>query len=245
MENMRENAGDSPKQTQVLPDEPGDGGLSVRGLFEVFYSPSRLFTALKKRPKVLVPYLALAVLTVVFMAGILDLMWQYVSTRPEFLERFPGGDVPAQAEPFIKWSMAGAGIVAMILSPLLAASVTMFFGSVVMAGRARFKQLLSVVLYGEIIYAVGQLVHMALMLAKGSMEVSLSLGILVIDQGMQSTPFVALSKFSLFFIWEIIVAGIGFSIIYGFPRNKGILLAVLSLGLLSALHVIMTAAGLQ
>jgi hypothetical protein len=98
-------------------------------------------------------------------------------------------------------------------------------------------------LYGELIYAVGNLIVLPLVLAKDSLAVGLNLGILVADRGLQDPLFAALSKVDLFVIWEIIVIGIGLAIIYGFPRNKGYKLSVLSMGLLTILGVAGAAIG--
>ena len=113
----------------------------------------------------------------------------------------------------------------------------------VFAGKARFKQLLSVMLYGEIIYGLGMIVVLPMVLAKKSILVSLSLGVLAASQGPESILYLALSKIDLFLIWEIIAIGIGLSVIYGIPRNKGYLLSVLSMGMLSIMHVVFSAVG--
>jgi hypothetical protein len=160
---------------------------------------------------------------------------------PEFQERMQGQQLTPGILKFMKFSIMGGGLFSMLLVPLIAAGFAMLFGNFVMAGQARFKQILSVTLYASLIWAFGSVVLLPLMLAKGSMLVSMSLAVLVADQGFDSLAYIALSKIGLFYIWEIIVAGIGFAAIYNFPRNKGYWLAVLSVGLLSILHVAFTA----
>ena len=102
-------------------------------------------------------------------------------------------------------------------------------------------EILSITLYGGVLFGICQLFLIPLIIAKGSMAVTLSLGALVVDQGIQSLTFVALSKIGLFYIWEIIVVGIGLSIFYGESRNKGYVLSVLSVGMLSIMHILITA----
>ena len=75
--------------------------------------------------------------------------------------------------------------------------------------------------------------------------VTFSPAVLVADQGMQSFWYTALSKISIFHIWEVIVVGIGLSIIYGISRNKGYLLSVLSVGMMAIIHVIITGIALM
>ena len=158
-------------------------------------------------------------------------------------ERLQGQPLPAQAAEIMWYSTVAGGAISYLLVPLLAAALALFWGNVVFAGRGSFKSLLSVMLYGELIYAVGNLLLLPLVLAKDSLAVGLNLGILVADRGVQDVLYTALSKIDIFIIWEIIVVGIGLSIIYGFPRNKGYKLSVLSLGLLSVLAVAGSAIG--
>ena len=73
--------------------------------------------------------------------------------------------------------------------------------------------------------------------------VSLSPAVFVTEQGIESLIYVTLSKFSMFHVWEIIVSGIGFSIIFKLERNKGYILSVLSVGLLSVTHIVAKAIG--
>ena len=95
-------------------------------------------------------------------------------------------------------------------------------------------------LYGEIIYGLGMLVILPMVLAKKSILGSLSLAVLAAGQGPDSILYLALSKIDLFLIWEIIAIGIGLSIVYGVPRNRGYTLSVLSMGLLPVIQVLTT-----
>ncbi len=130
----------------------------------------------------------------------------------------------------------------MLLYPLLAAGVALFWGNVVMAGMAKYRQLLSVMLYGEVIFLVGMLVTLPLIIKKGTVLVTISLAALV-PPDPQSGLYLLLSKFSVWMVWEIIVVGLAFSAIYGFPRNKGMWLSVLTVGLLSMVHAALSALG--
>jgi hypothetical protein len=89
-----------------------------------------------------------------------------------------------------------------------------------------------------LIFAAGHLVLAPLALAKGDILVTISLGALAPVKAFDSLLFVILSKFDLFIIWEIVAAGIGLSAVYGFSRNKGIVLSVISFGTLSLLSIL-------
>jgi hypothetical protein len=221
-----------------------DSSLGFRGLYEVFAQPTAFFSRLKNDPKVLVPYVAYTILILVFLYATapfiaqmqIDEMQRRAAENPSFA--MPSSMNAGTMVPFI----IIFGALASAIGPLLIAGLAYLWGNFVMAGRASFKQLLSVVLFGELIFLVGSMLLLPLMLAKQSILVSFSLAALI-PPDPKSVLWVALSKASIFFIWEIIAVGIGMAIIYSFPRNKGYVLAVLSVGLVSVVHVLMTAVG--
>lgn len=223
--------------------QPKIKGLSVRGLWEVFYKPASFFEQLKNDPKILVPYLVGVLLFALFFVVASGYLAQIQTESPQFQERLQGQEVTPQVLQMVRISTMVMGTISMALYPLLVAALALFFGNFVMAGKASYSQLLSVALYGTVIYAVGEVLVLPLMLAKDSADASFSLAVLAAGQGITSPTYVALSKIGIFNIWEFIVVAIGFSTIYGFTRNKGYLLAVLSVGLLSVVGVMMTWIG--
>ncbi|MEW5995657.1 MAG: YIP1 family protein [Candidatus Zixiibacteriota bacterium] len=216
-------------------------GLSFRGLVEIFYKPAEFFAALKDNPKVLVPYIAYAILLIIFFVAAVNVIVEMQLSSPQFQERMQGQTVTPQIKQWMTYQTMIGGPLVMLLMPLIAAAFALFWGNVVFSGNARFKQLLSVMLYGELIYGLGMLVLLPIILVKKSLLVGFNLGVLAAGQGPDSVLYLALSKIDLFVIWEIIVIGIGLSILYNFTRNKGYLLSVLSMGMLSILHVVFTA----
>ena len=228
-----------PEQSQFSPEAKKESNLGLKGIVEVFYQPANLFERIKNDPKILVPWLVYFALIFSFIYLVSDLiveMQMEVMKEKAADQRLGTANIPTAAQ--IKWSTIIIGPLAFMLAPLTAAALALFFGNVVMEGRAKFKQLLSVMIYGEIINALGGIILAPLMLAKGSMKVSISLAAILQDSQVQDPLYIALSKFGAFYIWEIIVIGIGLSIIYGFSRNKGYTLAVLSMGLISITHAL-------
>jgi len=218
-----------------------DSGLALRGLWQVFAAPTALFTKLKTDPKILVPYLAIGLLALLFFVVAGDIMVRMQLETEQVQEQLAQSGMTAeQMAGMMKPFAVASGMLALLLGPLVIAGLAMFWGNFVFAGRASFRHLLSVALYGEFLFVVGAVLLLPMILAKGSLMVSLSPAVLVADQGPQSFWYVALSKLSVFHIWELIVIGTGLSVIYDFPRNKGMWLAVLSMGLLSILQVAIT-----
>ncbi|MDF1544680.1 MAG: Yip1 family protein [bacterium] len=232
-------------QNSVEPVEvqPAESGLSYKGLHQVFTSPTEFFTKLKDNPKVLVPLLAISALMFLFLFFTVDLIVKMQMESPELQERLQGQPIPPQLATWMRYQTLIGGSLVESMIVLLAAAFALFFGNFVFAGKAKYKQLLSVMCYGEMIVVLGNLLVMPMMLMKNTLMVSLSLAVLAASQGPTSALYVALSKIDLFLIWEIMVIGIGLSIIYNLPRNKGYLLSVLSMGMLSILHVVFTAVG--
>lgn len=217
--------------------------LGLRGIYKVFSAPSQFFEELKLHPKVLVAFLVIAAASLVFFSSIVDLIVDFQLSMPEVQDRLKDNPMsPEQTRTLMGYQTIGGGTISLLLSPILAAALALFWGNFVFAGKAGFKQLLSVMLYGEIIIAAGNLILLPMMFAKESFLVSLSPAILALSQGPDSLAYTALSKLDLFIIWELIVIGIGLSIVYNVPRNKGYLLSVLSMGMLSISHVLLTAA---
>jgi hypothetical protein len=220
------------ENTEAVPVPAASSGLSLTGLYEVLFSPGEFFKKLKDSPKLLVPWIVLAVGIFAAMYAMSD----YIVEMQQQIAQEQGQDVGAVPPEIMKWTTIGGGTMFLLLYPLLAAAVALFWGNVVMAGMAKYRQLLSVMLYGEIIYLVGMLVTLPLIIKKGTVLVTISLAALV-SPDPQNWLYLLLAKFSVWFAWEIIVVGLGFSAVYGFPRNKGMWLSVLTVGLLSMVHV--------
>jgi len=228
---------------QEIEDISSDKNSSLYGIFEIFYNPSRLFTRLKDNPKILEPYILYISITFVFLYLVSDLVVQNQMNSEQFQNRTRGMEVSDEMISNMKLYMIIFGIIFWAMVPLVIAGLALFWGNFIMAGKAGFKQILSISLYSELLFVIGSLLIVPFMIAKGSLMVTLSPAILVNEQGIESLIYVALSKLSLFHIWEIIVSGIGFSIIFNLKRNKGYILSVLSVGMLSITHIIVKAIG--
>jgi len=227
------------EDNQVVAPAASDKGLSVSGLWEVFTGPAAFFERLRKNPKIIVPWIALTVVAVIVIA----LVWQYSARlQIEMMERYVDrGLIPPSQVPTLeslKMQSIIGGLIFCILPSLIAAGLAKLVGGFIMGGKATFKQVLSVMIYGEFLFWIGQLIKVPLIIAKDSINVTLSLAVLAGGSGPTDTLWVALDKIGVFYIWEWVVLGIGLAAIYGFSRTKGYATALLSMGLLSLLHVV-------
>jgi hypothetical protein len=213
--------------------EPGSSGLAFAGLWQVIISPITFFEKLKNDPKVLAPYLVLAILMGLYLFSIGDLMAQAQMDAA----RQQGQMVPEAMERIARWTGPAFGLFFICLMPVVIAGLAMFFGNFVMGGSASWGQVLSVCLYASMIFVLHAMLTWPIVEAKQSMLVSLSPAAFLSEPDAQSVLFQTLHRLGPFYLWEWIVTGLGFSAIFGFSRNKGMLLAVLSTVLLSALAI--------
>ncbi len=226
---------------EIAAASPQDSGLSVRGLWQVFTSPTQFFQKLKDQPRILVPYVVVGILTLGFLLVAADLIAKL--QMEAMAERLQGQPMPPQALTYMKISTIIGGTIAFLLEPLLVAGLAIFWGNFVFAGSARYKQILSVTLFTCVLYAVGMWLTLPMILAKGSMMASFSLGVLAANAGPTSVLFVTLSKIGLFYIWQWVVLGIGLAVVYNIKVGKGIVIALLSSGLISVIHIVLSAVG--
>lgn len=217
-----------------------DRTLAWRAIIQVFYKPSQIFAELKENPRILVPYVLLGLLMFGFVYLTSDLIFKLQMDNPAVREKLGEQQLTPQMIQGMKVWIIFGGTAAVLIGPLLYSLIAQFWGNFVFAGKASFKQILSVVLYGEVLFFLGQWLLMPLIIAKQSLFVGFHLGVFMPVKDPTSMGYVAMTKIGLFNIWELIAVGIGLAIVYTFPRNKGILIAVLSIGLLSVLQVLMT-----
>ncbi|HVP07756.1 MAG TPA: YIP1 family protein, partial [Candidatus Acidoferrum sp.] len=217
--------------------------LSFRGLYEVFAKPTKFFAELAARPKILVPLIVLAVILLVMLFATRDLIYQSQVTSPQFQAQLQGRAITPEMEAQFKSRIVEFGAVTILLCSLIAALFALFWGNFVFAGKAGFKQLWSVMLYGEIVWGVGVLIGVPIHLARQNLVAPFSLGILAASKGLDSVLYVILARFDIFIIWEIIVIGIGLSAVYGLTRGRGLRLSLLSMGMCSVLLILFTIIG--
>jgi len=226
---------------EVAAAPPQDSGLSSRGLWQVFSSPTQLFQKLKDQPRILVPYVVLGVLLLGFMLLTADLIMKV--QMEAMADRLQGQQLPAGVAAGMKVSTIVFGTIGFLLEPIIVAALALFWGNFVFAGNARYKQILSVTLYCCVLYAVGMWLTLPMILAKGSMMTGYSLGVLAANAGPTSVMFQLLSRIGLFYIWEWVVLGIGLSVVFNTRMGKGITIALLSSGLISAIAILLSAIG--
>ena len=194
--------------------DPTLPNLMVR-FAQVLTSPAKLFDALRGNPR------WLGALLLAIGAGI-----AIVAVIPvELIEEMILAQAPTDATPeqmAAMESQAGAARLFRWLGPLVFQPIMLLIIAVfllvvfnpLMGGEASFKQLFAFTAHANLIGVVGGLLTLPLILARGSLETALSLGLLVPGMASDSFGFRFLNGMNLFGIWTAIVLGIGMSRLY-------------------------------
>jgi hypothetical protein len=239
------------KSTETVPSA---GIWSI--MLKVFTAPSEAYQALKQKPRVLWPMIIMIVMTAIAAMAMtkpsilmqIDLMARARNIPPQLLEQIRMQMEQGGTSQMITGGLIGGA--AVIIFILIAAGVAMFVGSVMMGGKAGFKSVLAVALTSSLIVGLGGLIRLPLVFLKNSILVSIGLAALMPGKDFTSILYSILYQYDFFMIWSIIVAGIGYGIIYDMPRKKGIYIAIMAsiiyviLGLASSIFG-MVAAGID
>ncbi len=223
-------------------------GAGLEGVVQVFTNPQELGENLRHGARILFPWLILIALAVGAMYLIAEPMTDAALATPEGrarmqeqLDRAPGMTEEMMRDISIYSTIGFGGIISSVIAPLLVAALMLFLGNFVFAGNARFKQLLAIAIFSSFIGIIGQAVNGLGARLTGNVYFSISLGVLAPEPGQGDALYQFLSLFDLFFIWQIIAAGIALSVVYQLSRNKGYTISVISLGSLGLLGVAMAA----
>ena len=212
-----------PSSPEASSQEAAIPPLPVR-IAQVFFSPAKLFDALRERPAwigavvgLIVVGVAAQLLTPVLVSE--EVLRSMVETQ---FERFtpPGADEAAQAqiEAQIEATLARGpvanSVTAVVATPITLAVITgllLIAFNVVMGGEARFKQLFSASAHALFIYTAGGLVSIILM-AFGSENPILTPGLFLPEADGFIGNF--LNGINVFSVWTCGVLGVAVSRIY-------------------------------
>ncbi|MBN2366331.1 MAG: hypothetical protein EH225_10310 [Calditrichaeota bacterium] len=213
-------------------DEPVEALNPFQRIISVFTDPARLFRYVKVKPNILLPLTLVIIFTVITGYLVYDMA---IDSRIDKIEQSDG--IPDDRKDIMIDQMAAAkelprkiistvvvGPISILVIYSVITAIFLLIGNMFLGGQARFKQIFSAYTYASLIPAVlGTIVKVPVMLAKGSIEVDLSPAVLLpmLEKGTPLYKFI--SSFDIFTIWYLIVFAIGFAIIYGFSKLKGIL----------------------
>jgi hypothetical protein len=202
--------------------------LFFSDLYLLFVRPRRLFQELQYQPRILAPWLFISavVLLSYFVLSGLEINFE--------LEYSFGGNLSGDTDAAVK--LLEPILFLSKLALIVNALIISIFGFLLVHKKSSisFKQILSVMLYGESVLYTGVLIAIPVTLVSGHMY-PLSLVPLALRFGWEPSGimFFLASKADPFFIYEIICIGIGFSVLQDCDFKTGLKMSLLSAGLFS------------
>lgn len=194
------------------------------GIFKVFTSPSSAARAIAENPGWLVPLIIVLVVALVF--GFMTYKYQ-VETQREMLERLQSErgveiDIDARLAPTpAKRVLAGVQTAFFLGIFLILIPAAVLNGVAKVAGaNVGFKRMFAWMATVGLISALGMLVKLPIVFAKGSIDVRTSLAMAAPSVSIQKPLGVLLNSFDIFSIWAVIAAVIGFAVLTGFNNKK-------------------------
>jgi hypothetical protein len=214
----------------------------------VFTSPAEAFQAYKQKPTIIIPIILVAILLAITGAATAKygaiLQYDMLKTSemlpPAALEQMRQG---IENPNYI--SAAIMGPIFLIIMGLIEALIAMFLGNVVFAGQSKFKPIWGVAILTALITAVGGLIRIPLVYAKGTMLVSIGFAALMPGKDFTSMLYAFLYFADVFAIWGVIVAGIAYSTIFGISRGKGMAISIIGFLILTIIGIGLQAMGLS
>lgn len=211
-----------------------DAGSFPRRVIDTFLSPVALFSRFGARP----PWVDVMALSVVIGLLVLALIPPdvWVATMEEAM-RQQGQELPPGADPAamagiqrIAGMVVGGAIAPWIMLVIQAGLMVLVF-SVVLGGKATFRQYLGVVAHASLIGAVGQIASLPITLQQGVMTQGITLAALA--GGMEKDSFVYqfLNVFNVFLVWQVVVMALGAATLnrrIGAGTAVGVLLGLLA-----------------
>ncbi len=208
----------------------------------IFASPTSVGRSVIEDPHWVIPLVI--VLAVAFIATAATYEYQ-VEFQREFMgeiirERNPDADIDSMFEvTTAKQVRTGLGAALFGGVMILIFAAVLKGAAAVAGGQVGFRRMFAFVSYSAVISALGSLIKIPLVLAKGSIDVRTSLAAFAPSLDLGSPPAVLLSSFDIFSIWQVVALCFGFSVLSGFSIKKSsgivvglwVVLVVIQIGL--------------
>jgi len=122
-----------------------------------------------------------------------------------------------------------------LLASLVASAVLLFTGTIVMGGKANFRQIFSIYVWTGLVGVLGYILRTPLSLSQGTMKVFFGPAVLLPSEAEQTTLFRLLEALDVFTLWRVALLALGFAAAYKFSKGKGFA----ALGSLYALLIVL------
>jgi Na+/melibiose symporter-like transporter len=220
-----------PQQPSV-PVQEGAPGSLPRRILDTFVAPIALVQRFGARPPWVDVMAIAAVLSAVGYALVPTEVW--VAMAEEMARQQPNAPQPMDPQAMggmQRWISVGGTLVMSWLMMALQAGVMVLVFSVVLGGRATFRQYVSVVSHAMLIGAVGVLATLPIIISRQDLRAGITLAALVPGADPQSFLYQFLNVFNVFLVWQVVVMGLGAHALnrrIGAGTAVGVMLAILA-----------------
>jgi hypothetical protein len=218
--------------TEKPEEKPAEELNFLQRVIGIFTNPERVFRYLRVKPDFILPLLLAVILTMISSLFIYDIAINDQIANIEKNENIPDDRKELMIDQ-ISGSQQGIQkmLFMLVVPPIsilvlyaLISAIFLFIGNIILGGKARFVQLLSIYSYSYlIVMLLGMIVKVPLILARQTTQVNLSPAVFFSPEQVGQAIFNFIQSFDIFNIWFIIVFGIGFAVIYAFSKPKGLI----------------------
>lgn len=208
------------------PDAPAKLGFGAK-LWNLFVDPRKTFGSIGDGHEWIVLWLIIAA---VALAGYYPIKDIVKATQIEQVEKQlannPGVSPEQRQEIVDNMAENFENPVWMLLTPVfqliamvIAAAVLLFIANIILGGNTKFIPMLNAYAWTGMLTIIGTIVVVPLVMAKGSMDVSLGLGVLASEE---TGAFVKkiLTSFELFGLWQVWLSSVAVSVLGRAPMGK-------------------------
>lgn len=189
----------------------------------IFASPTTVGRSVIEDPHWVIPLVVVLVISFIATAATYEYQVEF---QREFMgeiirERNPDADIDSLFEVTtakqVRTALGAAlfgGVMILIFAAVLKGVAS------VAGGQVGFRRIFAFVSYSTVISALGSLIKVPLVLAKGSIDVRTSLAAFAPSMDIRSPAAVILGAFDIFSIWQVVALCFGFSVLSGFGIKK-------------------------
>jgi len=195
-------------------------------VINVFAAPRKTFESIDRKPDWFYPLLIVVIVATIMSIFIMPIAMdqQMEEQRIKLQER---GMSEAEIDQALemgrsygeKFGSIGAFLGTVVYLVLIALLV-LFIGNIILGGKSSFKKVFSVVNYTSLVGSLGSLILLPIILSKKSINVHFSLATFLSEDASETILYQILKSVDFFWIWQIMVAGIGMAVIYKMSTKK-------------------------
>ncbi|OGB64135.1 MAG: hypothetical protein A2Y94_15530 [Caldithrix sp. RBG_13_44_9] len=223
--------------TEKPEEKPAEELNFLQRVIGIFTNPERVFQYLRVKPDYILPLLLAVILTTVSSPFIYDIAINDQIANIEKNDSIPDDRKELIIDQISASQEGSRKIIYMLVVPpisvlilyALISGIFLFIGNIILGGKARFVQLLSIYSYSYlIVMLLGMIIKIPLILARQTTQINLSPAVFFSPEQVGQAIFNFIQSFDIFNIWFIVVFGIGFAVIYAFSKPKGIISVIIA-----------------